>query len=78
MGKLKQLVVDLDKDQVEFAMEHYGLFLQKAMQDKTMPNTWEDAINAIHWAAYISGVDLGRIQIEYIINQQTESLYESD
>jgi hypothetical protein len=78
MGKLKQLVVDLDSGQVEFAMEHYGLFLQKAMQDKTMPNTWEDAINAIHWAAYISGVDLGRIQIEYIINQQTESLYESD
>jgi len=78
MGKLKQLVVDLDSGQVEFAMEHDGLFLQKAMQDKTMPNTWEDAINAIHWAAYISGVDLGRIQIEYIINQQTESLYEGD
>jgi hypothetical protein len=78
MGKLKQLVVDLDSGQVEFAMKHYGLFLQKAMQDKTMPNTWEDAINAIHWAAYISGVDLGRIQIEYIINQQTESLYEGD
>lgn len=78
MGKLKQLIVDLDRDQVEFAMEHYGLFLQKAMKDKTMPNTWQDAINAIHWAAYISGVDLGRIQIEYIINHQTESLYESD
>jgi hypothetical protein len=78
MGKLKQLVIDLDKDQVDFTMKHYELFLQKAMLDKSMPNTWQDAINAIHWAAYISGVDLGRIQIEYIINQQTESLYESD
>ena len=48
------------------------------MKNKEMPNTWEDAVNAIHWAALFNGNELGRLQIQYILTQQTESLYESD
>ena len=78
MGKLKELLVDLDENHTDFVMEHYGVFLQNCMKNKEMPNTWEDAINAIHWAALFNGNELGRLQIQYILTQQTESLYESD
>tara|TARA_R100001443_G_C3260907_1_gene155576 strand:- start:36 stop:272 length:237 start_codon:yes stop_codon:yes gene_type:complete len=78
MGKLKDLIIDLENKDTEFVMKHYGLFLEKAMKDRQMPSSWSDAINAIHWAAYLSGTKLVRIQIEYILRQQTESLYEGD
>jgi len=78
MGKLKGLIIDLEHKDTEFVMEHYGLFLEKAIKDREMPNSWSDAINAIHRAAYLSGSNLVRIQIEHILRQQTESLYEGD
>ena len=78
MGKLKNLIIDLESSDIDFVMEHYGLFLEKAIKDKQMPNSWSDAVNAIHWAAYLSGTNLVRIQIEHILRQQTESLYEGD
>ena len=78
MGKLKSLIIDLEGRDTDFVMEHYGLFLEKAVKDRNMPHSWSDAINAIHWAAYLSGTNLVRIQIEYILRQQTESLYEGD
>ena len=78
MGKLKDLIIDLEYKDTEFVMEHYGLFLEKAIKDKQMPNSWSDAVNAIHWAAYLSGTNLVRIQVEHILRQQTESLYEGD
>ena len=59
-------------------MEHYGLFLEKAVKDKNMPHSWSDAINAIHWAAYLADKNLVRLQIEHILREQTESLYEGD
>jgi len=78
MGKLKELLVDLDENHIDFVMEHYGIFLQNCVKNKEMSNTWEDAINAVHWAALFNGNELGRLQIQYILTQQTESLYESD
>ena len=62
MGKLKDLIIDLEHKDTEFVMEHYGLFLEKAMKDKQMPNRWSDAINAIHWAAYRSQTPHARSQ----------------
>ena len=78
MGKLKNLIIDLEGKDTDFVMEHYGLFLEKAINDKNMPHSWLDAINAIHWAAYLSGKNLVRLQIEHILREQTESLYEGD
>ena len=78
MGKLKNLIIDLESSDIDFVMEHYGLFLEKAIKDKQMPNSWSDAVNALHWAAYLSGTNLVRIQVEHILRQQTESLYEGD
>ena len=78
MGKLKNLIIDLESSDTDFVMEHYGLFLEKAMSDKNMPHSWSDAINAIHWAAYLAGKNLVRLQIEHILREQTESLYEGD
>ena len=78
MGKLKDLIVDLEHRDTEFVMEHYGLFLEKAVKDKNMPHSWSDAINAIHWAAYLADKNLVRLQIEHILREQTESLYEGD
>ena len=78
MGKLKDLIVDLEHRDTEFVMEHYGLFLEKAVKDKNMPHSWSDAINAIHWAAYLADNNLVRLQIEHILREQTESLYEGD
>ena len=46
MGKLKNLIIDLESSDTDFVMEHYGLFLEKAMKDKQMPNRWSDAVNA--------------------------------
>ena len=78
MGKLKNLVIDLESNDIDFVMEHYGLFLEKAVKDKNMPHSWSDAINAIHWAAYLADKNLVRLQIEHILREQTESLYEGD
>ena len=78
MGKLKDLIIELDHKDTEFVMKHYGLFLEKAMKDKQMPSSWSDAVYAIQWAAYLSGTNLVRIQLEHILSQQTESLYEGD
>ena len=78
MGKLKNLIIDLESKDTDFVMEHYGLFLEKAIKDKHMPHSWSDAINAIHWAAYLADKNLVRLQIEHILREQTESLYESD
>ena len=78
MGKLKDLIVDLEHRDTVFVMEHYGLFLEKAVKDKNMPHSWSDAINAIHWAAYLADKNLVRLQIEHILREQTESLYEGD
>ena len=78
MGKLKGLIIDLEHKDTEFVMEHYGLFLEKAIKDREMPNSWWDAINAIHGAADLSGGNLVRIQIEHILRQQTASIYEGD
>ena len=79
MGKLKQLIIDLENEDIDFVMHCYGSFLQYSIKDKRTPNTWRDAINAIHWAAYFSGrLHLNRLQIEHILILQTESLYEGD
>ena len=78
MGKLKNLIIDLESSDTDFVMEHYGLFLEKAVKDKNMPHSWSDAINAIHWAAYLADKNLVRLQIEHILREQTESLYEGD
>ena len=78
MGKLKNLIIDLESKDTDFVMEHYGLFLEKAVKDKHMPHSWSDAINAIHWAAYLADKNLVRLQIEHILREQTESLYEGD
>ena len=78
MGKLKSLIIDLESSDIDFVMEHYGLFLEKAVKDKNMPHSWSDAINAIHWAAYLADKNLVRLQIEHILREQTESLYEGD
>ena len=78
MGKLKNLIIDLESKDTDFVMEHYGLFLEKAVKDKNMPHSWSDAINAIHWAAYLADKNLVRLQIEHILREQTESLYEGD
>lgn len=78
MGKLKNLIIDLESKDTDFVMEHYGLFLEKAVKDRNMPHSWSDAINAIHWAAYLADKNLVRLQIEHILREQTESLYEGD
>ena len=79
MGKLKQLVIDLENADIDFVMHCYGSFLQYCMKNKRAPNTWRDAIDAIHWSAYLKGKQrLTRLQIEHILTLQTESLYESD
>jgi len=78
VGKLKNLIIDLESNDIDFVMEHYGLFLEKAVKDKNMPHSWSDAINAIHWAAYLADKNLVRLQIEHILREQTESLYEGD
>ena len=79
MGKLKQLIIDLENSDIDFVMTCYGSFLQYCMKNKRVPNTWRDAIDAIHWSAYLAGkIHLNRLQIEHILTLQTESLYESD
>ena len=55
MGKLKQLVIDLENADIDFVMHCYGSFLQYCMKNKRAPNTWRDAIDAIHWSAYFAG-----------------------
>ena len=69
MGKLKNLIIDLESSDTDFVMEHYGLFLEKAVSDKNMPHSWSDAINAIHWAAYLAGKNLIKLTIS---NQSRE------
>ena len=79
MVKLKQLVIDLENADIDFVMHCYGSFLQYCMKNKRAPNTWRDAIDAIHWSAYFAGkLHLNRLQIEHILTLQSESLYESD
>jgi|2_EtaG_2_1085320.scaffolds.fasta_scaffold136000_1 hypothetical protein len=76
MGKLKQQLVDLDKLDTNFVLHHYGEFLVSCMKDHSIPNTWNDAISAVHRCAYVAGGRLSRVQIEYILTENIESLYE--
>ena len=78
MGKLKQHVMEGEESHTEKVMFYYGNFLVGCMEDRTMPNTGQDAINAIHWAMYFEGKEISRLQIEYILKENTESLYEDD
>ena len=50
MGKLKQHVMEGEESHTEKVMFYYGNFLVGCMEDRTMPNTWQDAINAIQWS----------------------------
>ncbi len=78
MGKLKQAIIDLENADIDFVMHCYGSFLEYCMKNKRAANTWHDAIDAIHWSAYLTGrLHLSRLQIEHILTLRTESLYES-
>jgi hypothetical protein len=52
MGKLKQLVIDIESAEIDFVMHCYGSFLEYCAKNRHVPNTWRDAIDAIHWSAY--------------------------
>ena len=79
MGKLKQQVIDIETAEIDFVMHFYGSFLEYCAKNRHVPSTWRDAIDAIHWSAYLKGKQrLTRLQIEHILTLQTESLYESD
>ena len=78
MGKLKQPIMEGEETHTENVMFYYGNFLVACMEDRTMPNTWQDAIDAIHWSMYLEGKEISRLQIEYILKENTESLYEDD
>jgi len=78
MGKLKQHVMCGEESYTEKVMLYYGNFLVACMGDRTIPNTWRDAIDAIHWSMYLEGKEISRLQIEYILKENTESLYEDD
>ena len=78
MGKLKQHIMEGEETHTEKVMFYYGNFLVACMEDRTMSNTWQDAIDAIHWSMYFEGKEISRLQIEYILKENTESLYEDD
>ena len=78
MGKLKQHVMEGEETYTEKVLFYYGNFLVGCMKDRTIPNTWQDAISAIHWSMYLEGKEISRLQIEYILKENTESLYEDD
>jgi len=67
-----------EESYTEKVMLYYGNFLVACMGDRTIPNTWRDAIDAIHWSMYLEGKEISRLQIEYILKENTESLYEDD
>ena len=76
MGTLKQELINLDSTTTEFVLSEYGEFLVRCMKDRSIPNSWRDAINSIYQASNISWKSLTKLQIEFILFENTESLYE--
>ena len=78
MGRLKQHIIEAEEEFTDSVMYYYGRFLQACMQDHSLPNKKMDALDAIYWCLSLEGKEISRLQIEHIINLNTESLYESD
>tara|TARA_A100000172_G_C3032854_1_gene107354 strand:- start:550 stop:792 length:243 start_codon:yes stop_codon:yes gene_type:complete len=80
MGKLKQHLMDTSSLQVTWVMTKYHEFLQMCMKDRSLPNTWSDAVAWIHdQQKNIGGTGwVSLLQIEQIMIDNTESLYEGD
>ena len=80
MGKLKQHLMETSSLQVTWVMTKYGQFLHRCMEDHSLPNTWKDAISWIHTEQQnIGGAGwVSFLQIEQVLIDNTESLYEDD
>jgi hypothetical protein len=76
MGTLKQELINLDSTTTEYVLSEYGEFLVRCMKDHSIPNSWRDAINSIYQVSNLSGKSLTKLQIEFILFENTESLYE--
>ena len=78
MGKLKQHIIEAEEEFTDSVMYYYGRFLQACMRDHSLPNKKMDALDAIYWCLSLEGKEISRLQIEHIINLNTESLYQGD
>jgi len=80
MGKLKQHLMDTSSLQVTWVMTKYHEFLKRCIKDRSLPNKWKDAVLWIHEEQQnIGGTGwVSTLQIEQIMLDNTESLYEND
>lgn len=80
MGKLKQHIMETSELKVKWILVTYGQFLQQCMKDHSIPSTWRDAITWISQQQVHERreAQLSRLQIEQVLIDNTESLYEGD
>ena len=71
MGKLKEHCLSVLEDRGDEVLEHYDRFLIFAWKNREMPSGYRNAINYI-----CKRTGLGAMEVNYILEQRIDSLYE--
>ncbi len=71
MGRLKEHCLAISEEHSGEVLEHYRRFLEFAWHNRNMPSSYEDALTHISIRT-----ELRKFEIDFIIRQQIESIYE--
>jgi len=71
MGKLKEHCLNVLEERGDEVLEHYDRFLIFAWKNRTMSSNYQDALNYI-----CKRTGLGPMEVNYILEERIESLYE--
>ena len=71
MGRLKEHCLAISEERSEEVLEHYRRFLEFAWYNRNIPSGYEDALTHINIRT-----ELRKFEIDFIIRQQIESIYE--
>ena len=71
MGQLKRHCLTALEERGDEVMDCYGIFLQQAMEDHSIPHSYDDALKHI-----ANELGMYLFEARYVIEELTESLYD--
>ena len=73
MGQLKQHCQEALEHRGDEIMNCYGEFLRKAMQDHSIPHSYNDALKHV-----ANTLEMYLFEVRYVIEQSTENFYDEN
>lgn len=71
MGRLKEHCLAISYEHTDEVLAHYSRFLEFSWHNRELPSSYEDALTHIS-----ARTKLKKFEIDFIIKQQIESIYE--